>query len=120
MTRGMKRCFAQRPLPSMMMAIWRGTRGISGMMRVELGGRRVIILRNQLVHEKHEKHESIQRDSKLLIVTQKVNDLIAAIYLFRVFRVFRVFRGQLADFGIIPEAIIPCKDKIKRPSDRLL
>jgi hypothetical protein len=32
----MKRCFAQRPLPSMMMAMWRGTAVMSGMERVEL------------------------------------------------------------------------------------
>ena len=30
------RCFAQRPLPSMMMATWRGTARDSGMSRVEL------------------------------------------------------------------------------------
>ncbi len=36
-TRGSSRCFAQRPLPSMMIATWRGTADESGMSRVELG-----------------------------------------------------------------------------------
>ena len=44
-TRGSMRCFAQRPLPSMMIATWRGTAVAAGMSRVELGnmagGRRV-------------------------------------------------------------------------------
>src|SRR5687767_14432371 len=35
-TRGRKRCFAQRPLPSMMMAMCRGTRRASGIWTVEL------------------------------------------------------------------------------------
>ena len=35
-TRGRRRCFAQRPLPSMMMATWRGTSPVTGMSRVEL------------------------------------------------------------------------------------
>jgi hypothetical protein len=35
-TRGSKRLVAQRPLPSMMMAIWRGTAGTSGTTVVEL------------------------------------------------------------------------------------
>jgi hypothetical protein len=34
--RGMKRFFAQRPLPSMMMAICRGIMPVSGISRVEL------------------------------------------------------------------------------------
>jgi hypothetical protein len=36
-TRGSMRCFAQRPLPSMMIATWRGTTAAAGMSRVELG-----------------------------------------------------------------------------------
>src|SRR5688500_9313121 len=35
-TRGRKRCFAQRPLPSMMIAMCRGTPCASGMVSVEL------------------------------------------------------------------------------------
>src|SRR5262245_23165134 len=35
-TRGRKRCFAQRPLPSMMMAMWRGTAPTSGIDSVVL------------------------------------------------------------------------------------
>ena len=35
-TRGSSRCFAQRPLPSMMIATCRGTARVSGMSRVEL------------------------------------------------------------------------------------
>src|SRR4029077_19039295 len=36
-TRGSIRFFAQRPLPSMMIATWRGTSDVAGMSRVELG-----------------------------------------------------------------------------------
>ena len=35
-TRGSSRLFAQRPLPSMMMATWRGIARAAGMVRVEL------------------------------------------------------------------------------------
>jgi hypothetical protein len=34
--RGRKRCFAQRPLPSMMMAMWRGIARGAGTAMVEL------------------------------------------------------------------------------------
>jgi hypothetical protein len=69
-----------------------------------------------LIHEKHKKHENIQRDTKLYIVTQSVNS--CAIQHTDFFCVFRVFRGLTAVFRLknrgAPETFHTCQLLLKK------